>query len=232
MKELALRVRHLSKKYRVGETEILVLRGLSFSVEVGELVAVVGQSGSGKSTLLHCLGALESPSSGECVVGGHRLSGTTDREVSRFRNRHVGFVFQNHNLLAEFTALENVCLPGIIAGESMGRVRGRAQALLERVGLRRRMSHYPGQLSGGEQQRVAIARALVNQPLLVLADEPSGNLDSVSSANVHSLLAEVNSSLGTTILIVTHNGQFAASLPRCLELRDGRLVGDLRRGGS
>ena len=150
----------------------------------------------------------------------------SDFEVSQFRNRHVGFVFQHNNLLPEFNALENAMMPGLIAGFDAEVVRIRAEGLLDRVGLNKRKSHYPGQLSGGEQQRVAIARALINEPLLLLADEPSGNLDSRNAANIHSLFAELNRDLRTTLIVVTHNQDFAQSLPRRIEMRDGHIVSD------
>ena len=152
--------------------------------------------------------------------------GGSDLQVSHFRNRHVGFVFQHNNLLPEFSALENVIMPGLIAGRDTAEVYRRAQSLLERVGLGKRKDHYPGQLSGGEQQRVAIARALINEPVLLLADEPSGNLDSRNAANIHSLFAEINRDLKTTLMVVTHNQDFAHSLPRRIEMRDGRIIAD------
>lgn len=228
-RNIAVSVRELKKQYTMGEIELLALSGVSFQIEAGESVAIVGESGSGKSTLLHILGALDSPTSGQVVIGGLDPFHGSDLQVSAFRNRHVGFVFQHNNLLPEFSALENVVMPGLIAGLSETRVRQRAQALLERVGLGRRQHHFPGQLSGGEQQRVAIARALINEPLLLLADEPSGNLDSKNAANIHTLFAEINRELGTTQVIVTHNQEFAHSLPRRLEMRDGEIVSDIRK---
>ncbi|MEY2987412.1 MAG: hypothetical protein RJB13_933 [Pseudomonadota bacterium] len=229
LQKIAVSVHELKKKYTMGEIELMALSGVSFQIEAGESVAIVGESGSGKSTLLHILGALDSPTSGQVVIGGLDPFVGSDLQVSAFRNRHVGFVFQHNNLLPEFSALENVVMPGLIAGFSEGEVRKRAQALLERVGLGKRQQHFPGQLSGGEQQRVAIARALINEPVLLLADEPSGNLDSKNAANIHSLFAEINRELRTTLIVVTHNQDFAQSLPRRLEMRDGEIVSDKRR---
>lgn len=229
MSELAVDVSELRKVYSMGELELEALAGVTFSIEIGESVAVVGESGSGKSTLLHIVGALDSPTSGSVRVGGLDPFRGSDREVSHFRNRHIGFVFQHNNLLPEFTALENVVMPGLIAGGRPELVYKRADALLERVGLAKRSAHYPGQLSGGEQQRVAIARALINQPVLLLADEPSGNLDSRNAANIHQLFAEINRDLKTTLLIVTHNQEFAQTLPRRIEMRDGRILRDSGR---
>lgn len=224
--EVAVEVRDLRKVYAMGELTLEALCGVSFLVRRGESVAIVGESGSGKSTLLHIVGALDSPTSGYVKVGGLNPFQGTDHQVSLFRNRHVGFVFQHNNLLPEFSALENVVMPGLISGRNSGQVYRRAESLLERVGLARRMGHYPGQLSGGEQQRVAIARALINEPVLLLADEPSGNLDSRNAANIHALFAELNRDLNTTLVVVTHNQEFAQSLPRRIEMRDGRIVSD------
>jgi lipoprotein-releasing system ATP-binding protein len=225
----AVEVRDLQKIYPMGELQLEALASVSFSVLTGECLAIVGESGSGKSTLLHIVGALDSPTSGQVRVGGLDPFQGSDREVSHFRNRHIGFVFQHNNLLPEFSALENVVMPGLIAGGRPEVVYKRAEGLLERVGLAKRFGHYPGQLSGGEQQRVAIARALINQPVLLLADEPSGNLDSRNAANIHQLFAEINRELGMTLMVVTHNQEFAHSLPRRIEMRDGRIVGDSGR---
>ncbi|NBO37395.1 ABC transporter ATP-binding protein [bacterium] len=222
----AVEVHDLRKVYSMGELTLEALAGVSFSVRAGESVAIVGESGSGKSTLLHIVGALDSPTAGQIRVGGLDPFRGTDRQVSFFRNKHIGFVFQNNNLLPEFSALENVAMPGLILGQRFEDMRQRALLLLERVGLSKRADHYPGQLSGGEQQRVAIARALINQPVLLLADEPSGNLDSRNAANIHSLFAELNRDFQTTVLVVTHNQDFANSLPRRIEMRDGRITAD------
>ena len=227
----AIEVRGLTKTYPVGEGNLTVLSGLDFEVARGESVAVVGASGSGKSTLLHVLGTLDSPTSGHIRIGGHNPFAGSDRAISRFRNAAVGFVFQHNNLLAEFTALENVMMPALIGGAQHAKVEQLARELLHRVGLGMRLSHFPGQLSGGEQQRVAIARALINQPTVLLADEPSGNLDSRNAHNIHSLFREMNETLGTTVLVVTHNEDFAQSLGRRIELRDGQIISDVKLRG-
>ncbi|MCA2961674.1 MAG: ABC transporter ATP-binding protein [Silvanigrellales bacterium] len=226
----AVRVSHLKKSYPMGGGLLPVLRGVSFEVAKGELVAVVGESGSGKSTLLHLLGALDTPTSGEVEVGGINPFRGSDAAVSHFRNRHIGFVFQHNNLLPEFTCLENVMMPGLIAGGSEKALRAKAAMLLESVGLTHRVTHFPGMMSGGEQQRTAIARALINDPVLLLADEPSGNLDSQNALKVHALFGELNARLKTTILVVTHNVEFAHALPRRLEMRDGEIIGDVKTG--
>lgn len=227
--QAAVQVENLRKSYVMGAGTLEVLRGLYFVVMAGEVVGITGESGSGKSTLLHILGALDTPTSGDVLVGGTNPFQNSDRDVSRFRNTHIGFVFQHNNLLPEFSALENVMMPGLIAGRSRSEVVARAEMLLERVGMMHRRHHFPGQLSGGEQQRVAIARALINSPVLVLADEPSGNLDSTNAANIHELFLELNQTLQTTLVIVTHNMEFAKALPRRIELKDGSIVNDVRR---
>ena len=222
----AVQVRDLCKSYMMESGELRVLRQLSFSVMPGEVVGVVGESGCGKSTLLHILGALDTPTSGQVLVGGKNPFLERDLEVSHFRNSHIGFVFQHNNLLPEFSALENVLMPSLISGFSRSKIEDRARMLLDRVGMSHRLHHFPGQLSGGEQQRIAIARALINNPLLVLADEPSGNLDSSNANNIHNLFLELNEKLGTTLIIVTHNLSFAQALPRRIELKDGTVLSD------
>lgn len=224
----AIVIKGLYKRYHVGEGHLDVLRDVSFEVGKGDLVAVVGASGSGKSTLLHILGTLDTPSAGQVMIADRNPFKGSDRQVSTFRNREIGFVFQHNNLLAEFSALENVMMPGLIAGGRESVVLKKAQTLLDQVGLTRRMAHFPGQLSGGEQQRVAIARALINSPTVLLADEPSGNLDSRNAENIHTLFRDVNRHLGTTVLVVTHNAAFASSLARQIELKDGQVVRDAR----
>lgn len=224
----AVQVTDLRKTYHMGAGNLEVLRGLSFTVEPGEIVGITGESGSGKSTLLHVLGALDTPTSGTVHVGGLNPFSNTDKDVSAFRNKHIGFVFQHNNLLPEFSALENIMMPGLISGRPEVEVRRDAHSLLERVAMTHRLHHFPGQLSGGEQQRIAIARALINAPVLVLADEPSGNLDSANALNIHELFLELNRSTGTTLIIVTHNVEFAQSLPRRIDLRDGSIRGDSR----
>ena len=223
---LAVEVKQLKKVYQFGEQEINALNGINFTVKKGEIVAVTGESGSGKSTLLHILGTLDSPSSGEVFVDNKNPFSKNDKLISSFRNLHIGFIFQHNNLLPEFNALENVMMPGLIAGNKNKIVKEKAENLLETVGLSKRLKHYPSQLSGGEQQRVAIARALINDPVLVLADEPSGNLDSKNAYLIHDLFKEINSKYHSTILVVTHNNEFADSLPRRIRLRDGFVLSD------
>jgi lipoprotein-releasing system ATP-binding protein len=219
-----LEARALSKTYVGGDGGIIaVLDGVDLAVERGEMVAVIGASGAGKSTLLHLLGALDRPSSGQVIVAGHDLSGLEDDAVSALRNRTVGFVFQFHHLLREFTALENVMMPLRIAGTDETRARGRATELLERVGLGGRVHHRPAELSGGEQQRTAVARALAADPAVLLADEPSGNLDHFNSERLHDLFARLTRELEIAMVVVTHNRSLAARADRVLQLEDGHL---------
>ncbi|WP_420814281.1 ABC transporter ATP-binding protein [Labilithrix luteola] len=206
-----------------------VLRGIDLSIEEGDMVGIVGQSGAGKSTLLHCIGTLDLVTAGSIVVAGEELTTMSNARLADLRNRTIGFVFQFHHLLPEFNALENVCMPGLIQGTSKNELNRRAEALLEEVGLKDRMNHRPGELSGGEQQRVALARALVLEPKLLLADEPSGNLDSRTSEQIHQLFFDINRKRNTTIIIVTHNAALANSMPRVVTLRDGRVESDERR---
>ncbi len=228
-REPVLQVVDLCKSFTLqSDTTIEVLKGIRFEVMPSELVAITGRSGSGKSTLLHLLGTLDSPTSGKVLVNGVCPHDLNDKKMSEFRNKSLGFVFQQNNLLPEFSATENVMLPSLIREESPAKARHRACELLELVGLAHRLEHYPGQLSGGEQQRIAVARALINHPLLLLADEPSGNLDSQNALNVHNLFKEINRTQGTTILIVTHNEAFANELPRRITLLDGSIQSDVR----
>jgi lipoprotein-releasing system ATP-binding protein len=220
---VAVRCRGLVKSYRDGERVVEVLRGVDLDVEPGELVAVVGPSGSGKSTLLHLLGGLDRADAGSLEVGGQRLDRLAPREMARYRNRTVGFVFQFSQLLSDFTALENVALPGRIAGRPPSEVARRALALLEEVGLADRRDHFPGQLSGGEQQRVALCRALVQEPELVLADEPTGNLDPAAGDAVFRLLVDLQRRHGTTAVVVTHNPELAGRCGRISQLDSGVL---------
>jgi lipoprotein-releasing system ATP-binding protein len=213
----------LVKTYRDGARQITVLRGADLAVEPGELVAVVGPSGSGKSTLLHLLGGLDRPDRGEVVIGGERLADHRGAALAAFRNRTIGFVFQFHQLLPDFTALENVMLPGRIAGREPREVLERARALLADVGLAERLDHFPNQLSGGERQRVALCRALALEPPLLLADEPTGNLDPASGERVLELLLELQRRHGTTGVLVTHNPEVAERCARILVLDEGVL---------
>jgi lipoprotein-releasing system ATP-binding protein len=213
----------LVKTYRDGARQITVLRGADLAVEPGELVAVVGPSGSGKSTLLHLLGGLDRPDRGEVVIGGERLADHRGAALAAFRNRTIGFVFQFHQLLPDFTALENVMLPGRIAGREPREVLERARSLLAEVGLAERLDHFPNQLSGGERQRVALCRALALEPPLLLADEPTGNLDPASGERVLALLLELQRRHGTTGVLVTHNPEVAERCARILVLDEGVL---------
>jgi lipoprotein-releasing system ATP-binding protein len=220
-----LEAQALRKVYRGGDgNPIEVLSGLDFVVDRAEFVAIVGASGSGKSTLLHLLGALDSPSGGTVRLAGRAYEDESTEALAEVRNRKLGFVFQFHHLLREFTALENVMMPLLIAGEPEGRARSRAEELLATVGLAGRMSHRPSQLSGGEQQRAAVARALVADPLVVLADEPSGNLDQANSERLHDLFAHLSREFETALVVVTHNRSLAARADRVLSLEGGRLV--------
>jgi lipoprotein-releasing system ATP-binding protein len=220
-----LEAQALRKVYRGGDgNPIEVLAGIDLSVDRGEFVAIVGASGSGKSTLLHLLGALDSPSGGTVRLAGQSYDDHTAEELAAVRNKKLGFVFQFHHLLREFTALENVMMPLLIAGEDDARARSRAEELLAAVGLAGRMSHRPSQLSGGEQQRAAVARALVADPLVVLADEPSGNLDYANSERLHQLFAQLSRQFETALIVVTHNRSLAGRADRVLSLEGGRLV--------
>lgn len=218
-----LEVRGLSKAYRSGQETLQVLSGIDMDIEPGTTTALVGASGAGKSTLLHLLGALDRPTSGTVVFDGSDLFRKNDRDLAEFRNRSIGFVFQFHHLLPEFSALENVMMPGLIAGGKKADVRPLAVALLEEVGLGQRLTHRPGELSGGEQQRVAIARALSRSPQLLLADEPTGNLDAKTSEDIGGLLNRLQREKGLTLVVVTHNEHLAASMGRTVRLHNGRL---------
>lgn len=202
-----------------------VLKGIDLEVKKGEVVAIVGPSGAGKSTFLHILGTLDRPEQGEVFIEGINVFTQKDKELARFRNEKIGFIFQFHNLLAEFTALENVCMPGYINGSINEKdIHNRAKELLELLGLGSRMHHLPSQLSGGEQQRVAVARALLNRPSIVLADEPSGNLDSHNALDLHQLFFKLRDETGQTFVIVTHNEELAEMADRRLVMQDGLMV--------
>ena len=219
-------VEDLHKSYVVGNRELSVLRGLDLSVERGEMLAVVGASGVGKSTLLHVLGGLDTSDAGRVKIGDVELRGLRDDEIVSFRNKHVGFVFQFHHLLPEFNALENAEMPMRIAAAPAAERRERASTLLARVGLGDRLEHRPGMLSGGEQQRVALARALVMHPLLLLADEPTGNLDEHTAETLHELLREMHREQRLTSIIATHNPRLSAACDRVLRLEEGKLHAD------
>src|SRR5256886_15141866 len=216
----------LDKRYVDGPSIVQVLSGLDLEVEAGERLAIVGESGVGKSTLLHLLGALDQPTGGRVLFDGVDVFARSEAELAAFRNRTLGFVFQFHHLLGDFTALENVMLPGLIARQPVAAVRARALTLLERVGLQERLVHRPAELSGGEQQRVAVARALSLRPRLILADEPTGNLDPTTGEEVQELLLELNHEQGSALVVATHNPRLAAAMGRTLRLAHGRLGDD------
>lgn len=218
-----LEARGVKRDFDTSEGPLAVLKGVELSLNRGEMVAVVGHSGVGKSTLLHILGGLDKPTEGEVEINGRSFEKMDESGLAMFRNSHIGFVFQHHYLLDDFTALENVMIPALIAGNNKKTAQLRAEQLLEAVGLINRKNHRPQQLSGGEQQRVAVARALVNRPGIVLADEPSGNLDVETGRKLHKLLADLNKSDGTTFLIATHNRELAHICNRVVELKEGRI---------
>ena len=221
--EPVLQASQLVKCYEEGPNELEVLRGVNLTVQKGDILAIIGASGSGKSTLLNLLGGLDDPSRGKVVIAGHDLGTLNDQGTGRLRNRYLGFVYQFHHLLPEFTALENVAMPLLIRGDKPAQCQARAAAMLERVGMAHRLRHKPSALSGGERQRVAIARALVTEPALVMADEPTGNLDERTAEQVQALMLELNASLNTAFMIVTHDREFAARCPQQYELHDGLL---------
>ena len=218
-----LQLVEVNRVYATSAGELPVLRGANLAIEAGELVALIGPSGSGKSTLLHIAGLLDSPQSGQILIAGTDAGGANDAARTQLRNRHIGFIYQFHNLLPELTAEENVMMPQLIAGVKNGQARARANVLLARLGLAERVKHLPSQLSGGEQQRVAIARALANKPQLILADEPTGNLDPHTSDSVTELLLEIAREEGVAALIATHNMALAKRLTRAVTLREGHV---------
>lgn len=215
-----LTARNVTKNY----SNLQVLKGVDISVSKGEIVTIVGSSGAGKSTLLHILGTLDSPTGGEITINGVRTSGLQGKRLADFRNRHIGFIFQFHHLLPEFNALENVSIPGHIAGSKKAVVKERAEYLLETLGLKDRMDHRPKELSGGEQQRVAVARALINSPAVIMADEPTGNLDSRNARELHQLFLQLRDQFSQTFIIVTHNEELATLSDRQLVMKDGKIV--------
>lgn len=201
-----------------------VLHQVSLEVQAGEIVSISGRSGAGKSTLLHILGTLDRPDAGQIRIDGEEISGLSDKALSQFRNKHIGFVFQFHHLLPEFTAEENLMIPWLIQGKAEAKARQKARELLDLLGLKERFQHKPNALSGGEQQRVAVARALMNDPKVVFADEPSGNLDSQTAEQLHHLFFKLRKELGQTFVIVTHNQELAGMTDRNIEMRDGRIL--------
>lgn len=212
--------KNLKKSY--GSLE--VLKGVDLEISKGEIVSIVGASGAGKTTLLQILGTLDSPNSGELMFNGKNIANLSSKALARFRNEHIGFIFQFHQLLPEFTAIENVCMPALIGGKSMSESKMKALELLDTLGLKDRASHKPAELSGGEQQRVAVARSLINSPDVILADEPSGNLDSKNAKELHDLFFELRDKLGQTFVLVTHNLELARQADRMLTMADGRMT--------
>jgi lipoprotein-releasing system ATP-binding protein len=211
---------NIQKKYG----QLQVLKGVDISINKGEIVSIVGSSGAGKSTLLHILGTLDNADAGQIILNNERVDKLTGKKLAAFRNRQIGFVFQFHHLLPEFTALENVCIPGWIAGGKKAAVQARAAELLETLGLANRLENKPQQLSGGEQQRVAVARALINNPSIVMADEPTGNLDSTNAKELHQLFIDLRNQFNQTFLIVTHNEELAKLSDRIVHMKDGRII--------
>lgn len=217
-----LQARNIHKQYG----SVQVLKGVDIDIKPGEIVSIVGSSGAGKSTLLHILGTLDKPDQGQIILNNTPVTGLSDRQLAAFRNQYIGFVFQFHHLLPEFTALENVCIPGWIANRPRPAVEERARKLLTHLGLADRIDNKPQAMSGGEQQRVAVARALINEPRIIFADEPTGNLDSITAREMHDLFFQLRSEFGQTFLIVTHNEELARMSDRILHMKDGRILSD------
>ncbi len=215
----------LAKDIKKSYGTLQVLKGIDIEIKKAEIVSIVGASGAGKTTLLHIIGTLDKADSGSLIINNTELRGMKDKQLSAFRNNNIGFVFQFHHLLPEFTALENVCIPGFIGNRPTSKVTEKATKLLDMLGLNERLDHKPGELSGGEQQRVAVARSLINDPAVVLADEPSGNLDSETSKELHKLFFELRDELKQTFVIVTHNNELANMADRKLTIKDGLIVG-------
>ncbi len=225
-----VQVRALFKEFTIGSGRVAVLRGVDLTLRQREMATIIGASGAGKSTFLHCLGTLDLPTSGSIMFEGTDITRLSPAELAAFRNRSIGFVFQFHHLLPEFSALENAMMPALIARRPTREAREAAESMLEAVGMSHRLKHRPGELSGGEQQRVAIARALVMRPKLLLADEPTGNLDTRTSAEVHDLMFRLNDEYGLTMLVVTHNMELAKQMPRVVQMADGQIL-DAGLGG-
>ena len=217
-----LTAKNIYKKY--GSLE--VLKSVDISINKAEIVSIVGSSGAGKSTFLHILGTLDKPDKGEVTLNNERIDKLSGKALAKFRNKNIGFIFQFHHLLPEFTALENVCIPGWIAGSKRKETELKAKELLTTLGLKDRLENKPGQLSGGEQQRVAVARALINNPAIIMADEPTGNLDSANARDLHQLFIDLRNNYGQTFLIVTHNEELAAMSDRILHMKDGKMNGN------
>ncbi|ACV26796.1 lipoprotein-releasing ABC transporter ATP-binding protein LolD [Kangiella koreensis] len=222
--ERLIEITNLSRVYEDGASKVTVLESLNMTVEHGEQLAIVGASGSGKSTLLHLIGALDKPTQGEILINGQDVHKLKPKAQGEFRNMNIGFVYQFHHLLPEFTALENVAMPLVIRGINRDQAYRKAAALIERVGLTNREKHKPSELSGGERQRIAFARALANEPVCVLADEPTGNLDHATALRVYDLMCEINQEMGTTFITVTHDLELASKMQRQLKLEDGHLM--------
>lgn len=219
-----LQCQNLTMRYTQGGLDVEVLKGVNFNINKGERVAIMGASGSGKSTLLHLLGGLEKPTGGKVTLDGTNLNDVNGKQLAKLRNRSLGFIYQFHHLLGEFTVLENVAMPLLIGGQSVSEARHDATRLLQRVGLGHRVEHKPGELSGGERQRAAVARALINKPSVVLADEPTGNLDSKTAEDVFQLMLELNQELNVSFLIVTHDHALAGKMGKVLHMEDGMIV--------
>ncbi len=214
-----LKAENIQKTYG----NLQVLKGISLDVKKGEIISIVGASGAGKSTLLHILGTLDQPDQGDLWINDQKVSALNSNQLARFRNQHIGFVFQFHNLLPEFTALENICMPGMIAGKEEKEIKPRAEELMALLRIEHRKEHKPSEMSGGEQQRASVARALINNPAIVFADEPSGNLDSANADELHDLFFKLRKELDQTFVIVTHNKSFAEMADRQVEIRDGKI---------
>ena len=223
-KSIILQCSQLTKRYTQGEIDVQVLKGVDLNIHVGERIAIMGASGSGKSTLMHLLGGLEKPTAGEVILDGVNLNKISSSKLATLRNRSLGFIYQFHHLLGEFSLLENAAMPLLIGGKSVKEAEQQASELLIRVGLEHRLKHKPAELSGGERQRAAIARALINQPKCVLADEPTGNLDSKTAEQIYQLMLELNQEMQVSFLVVTHDADLAAQMDNVLQMEDGLFV--------